>query len=57
LSLNVARAEINSLNSISSSLLVSKIAKTLSKRGFPANSGTDKNSSVVRVPEPSLSIF
>lgn len=50
-------AEMNSLNSISSSLLVSKMAITRSSSGFEANSGMERNSSVVRVPEPSLSSF
>ena len=47
----VDKAEMNSLNSISSSLFLSKIAITRSKRGLPASSGTERNSSVVKVPK------
>lgn len=53
----ILSAEMNSLNSISSSLLVSKMAITRSSRGLEANSGIERNSSVVSVPEPSLSSF
>jgi hypothetical protein len=41
----VERAFTNSLNSISSSLLVSKMAMILLSSGLPASSGIDRNSS------------
>ncbi len=46
---------MNSENCISSSPFLSNICNILSSKGLSAKSGIDKNSSVVSVPDPSLS--